>query len=105
MFSVHCVALQVLGGLVHCKFVSPTEFPALISGFQATVANSKAVKVSGPTGLASRHGAVLGLCSFVTAFPHTVPPFLPRLLTRLGTLLHDTQPIPGKYFLFHFIVC
>merc|ERR1712226_1451285 len=45
--------------------------------------------------ISSRHGAVLGLCSFVTAFPHTVPSLLPELLVYLGSLLHDQQPIPA----------
>ena len=42
-----------------------------------------------------RHGAVLGLCSVVTAFPHTVPASVPPLLVYLGQFLHDRQPIPG----------
>ena len=42
-----------------------------------------------------RHGAVLGLSSFVTAFPHTVPSYVPDLLLYLGRFLHDKQPIPG----------
>jgi len=42
-----------------------------------------------------RHGAVLGLCAFVTAFPHTVPDFVPTLLGFLGDHLHDKQPIPA----------
>ena len=46
--------------------------------------------------MALRHGAILGLCAFVTAFPHSVPDFVPPLLVYLGSLLHDQQPIPGK---------
>ena len=34
---------------------------------------------------------MLGLCAFVTAFPHTVPDFVPPLLVYLG----DKQPTPA----------
>jgi proteasome activator subunit 4 len=41
------------------------------------------------------HGAVLGLCAFVAAFPHQVPDFLPELLLYLGTFISARQPVSG----------
>ena len=84
---------------MHCQFLSPPQYPGIISEFQSTLAQHSSKKISANTRqqLTVRHGAVLGLCAFVTAFPHTVPDFVPPLLVYLGDLLHDKQPIPGTY--------
>jgi len=86
--EVRVKAAQVLGGLVHCQFIRLPQFSDIIRKFQVSL-QDKNQQVQ------ERHGAVLGLCSFVTAFPHTVPTFLPSLLVYLGHLLHDKQPIPA----------
>ena len=81
--------MKVLGGMIHCQFVSPEEIEGIIGNFQRTLRPEDGGQ------LVTRHGAVLGLCSVVTAFPHTVPPLVPPLLVYLGRFLHDKQPIPG----------
>ena len=81
--------MEVLGGMIHCQFVSPEEIEGIIDNFQSTLRPEDGGQ------LVTRHGAVLGLCSVVTAFPHTVPPLVPPLLVYLGRFLHDKQPIPG----------
>merc|ERR1712050_641271 len=72
--------------------VSPGENQRIIEQFRLTL------EAEGSDHLQSvshRHGAVLGLCSVVTAFPHTVPASVPPLLVYLGKFLHDRQPIPA----------
>jgi len=91
--EVRVKAAQVLGGLVHCQFLSPPQYPSIISQFQSTLAQHTCPSTRQQ--LTVRHGAVLGLCAFVTAFPHTVPDFVPALLVYLGDLLHAKQPIPA----------
>jgi len=96
--EVRVKAAQVFGGLVHCQFISPTLNEKIIHKFKNIL-----MSVSGESSDAfekrqkinTRHGAVLGLCAFITAFPHSVPVFAPSLLVYLGTLLHDKQPIPA----------
>ena len=81
--------------MIHCQFVSPGENQGIIEQFQLTL--EAETEAEDPRQLVShRHGAVLGLCSVVTAFPHTVPASVPPLLVYLGQFLHDRQPIPGK---------
>ena len=130
--EVRVKAAQVLGGMVHCQFLKPDSFPVIISDFKLSLSktscttspsSSRSLSPSSSSSpspkssqspsrmlVSARHGAVLGLCSFVTAFPHTVPGFvfqivphnnpphnrlLPDLLVFLGGLLHDKQPIPA----------
>ena len=76
--------------MIHCQFVLPRETAEIIGKFQRTL------EVEDRGQLVTRHGAVLGLCSVVTAFPHTVPALVPPLLLDLGRFLHDRQPIPGE---------
>ena len=81
--------------MIHCEFISPASYSDLVKQQRATLDH-----VSRDTGGAGhvvthRHGAVLGLCAFVNAFPHTVPSIVPPLLLYLGTFLHDQQPIPA----------
>jgi len=95
--EVRVKAAQVLGGLVHCQFLNPPQYPGIITNFQKTLKLhcNKKQSVNTRQQMTLRHGAVLGLCAFVTAFPHTVPDFVPALLVYLGDLLHDKQPIPA----------
>ena len=77
--------------------MSPGENQGIIEQFQLTLEAEAEAETEDPRQLVShRHGAVLGLCSVVTAFPHTVPASVPPLLVYLGKFLHDRQPIPGK---------
>ena len=79
--------------MIHCQFVSPGENQRIIEQFQLTL---EAEVEDHRQSVSHRHGAVLGLCSVVTAFPHTVPASVPPLLVYLGKFLHDRQPIPGE---------
>ena len=85
--------------MIHCQFVSAGENKRIIEQFQLSLETEtgEESRGTGPRQLVShRHGAVLGLCSVVTAFPHTVPASVPPLLVYLGKFLHDRQPIPGQ---------
>jgi len=95
--EVRVKAAQVLGGLVHCQFLVSPEYPQIISQFQKILLlnSSRKENAKSRQQMALRHGAILGLCAFVTAFPHSVPDFVPPLLVYLGSLLHDQQPIPA----------
>jgi len=44
--------------------------------------------------LCIRHGGVIGLCAFVSAFPYDIPDYVPDLLSLLGSHLNDYHPIP-----------
>lgn len=41
-----------------------------------------------------RHGGVLGLCAFISAYPYDIPDFVPDVFEHLGAHLNDPQPIP-----------
>ena len=85
--------------MIHCQFVSPGENQRIIEQFQLTLEAEAEDHSKGSDhrqSVSHRHGAVLGLCSVVTAFPHTVPASVPPLLVYLGKFLHDRQPIPGE---------
>ena len=96
--EVRVKAAQVFGGMIHCQFIRSDSWPAMITTLKTTCDDH------GPDdGLKSpvmvtvrRHGAILGLCSFINAFPHTVPAIIPDLLLYLGRFLHCKQPIPGR---------
>jgi len=85
--EVRVKSSQVFGGMIHCQFIPPSQCPEIIVKFQ-----TRALDLGLPSTL--RHGAVLGLCSFVSAFPHAVPSLLPPLVCMLGRLLHCPAPIP-----------
>lgn len=40
-----------------------------------------------------RHPPILGLCSFVYAYPQTFPNWLPKVLVTLAGYLHDSAPV------------
>lgn len=56
--------------------------------------HKKAKSTPNPEEIVSKHSGVLGLCSFVNAFPYDVPEFVPDILMVLSDHLHDPQPIP-----------
>lgn len=41
-----------------------------------------------------RHAGVIGLCSFINAYPYTVPREVPPLFLEIGVHLNDPEPIP-----------
>ena len=77
--------------------VKSKEHVSVNSNEHVSVKSKKQVSVTTTNGhvVTNRHGAVLGLCSFINAFPHTVPSIIPSLLIYLGRFLHNNQPIPG----------
>ena len=74
--------------------------PCLQKSFYAKVGRSTKKKKSKktPEDIVAKHSAVLGLCSFVNAFPYDVPEFIPNVLMVLSDHLHDPQPIPVRYY-------
>ena len=40
-----------------------------------------------------RHAGIIGLCSFVNAYPYDVPEFVPDILMFLSEFIHEIQPI------------
>ena len=99
--EVRVKAAQVFGGMIHCQFIRSDSWPAMITTLKTTCDDNR--PDGGGAGPKSpvmvtvrRHGAILGLCSFINAFPHTVPAIIPDLLLYLGRFLHCKQPIPGE---------
>ncbi|XP_076047764.1 proteasome activator complex subunit 4-like isoform X2 [Oratosquilla oratoria] len=97
--EVRQIASEVLGGLIHCKFINADQ--TLLGEFKAKLDDGKKAKkrkrqiVLTPEKLMERHGAILGLCAYVSAFPYEVPDNLPEILLVLSDHLNDPQPIPG----------
>ena len=71
------------------------EFSRMMAGFRVTLSTVS-------EDLVARHGAVLGLCAFLAAFPHQVPDFLPELLLFLGRFINAGQPSAGFSFIINF---
>jgi proteasome activator subunit 4 len=100
----------VLGGLVHCGFITSEQRAKMTADF-ICAANKKLKKWKGAEGstpedkaawqnrhnqaLIKRHAGVLGLCSVVSACPYDIPDHLPEVLIVLGDHLHDPNPIPA----------
>ena len=76
--------------MIHCQFTPPSSCDPIIKQFQSTLESSHQ-----DNNIINKHGAVLGLCAFINAFPHTVPSIIPPLLLYLGKHLHDKQPVPA----------
>ena len=100
--EVRVKAAQVFGGMIHCQFIRSDSWPGMITRLKTTCDDTQpsggggAGRESPVMVTVRRHGAVLGLCSFINAFPHTVPAIIPDLLLYLGRFLHCKQPIPGE---------
>ena len=93
LFDIHNICpiscfVKVLSGLIHCQYIPSRQYAWHIANFKKMVSLSS-------NSLPVKHGSVLGLCSFVTAFPHDVPDFVPELLLYLGQLLNQKQPVSG----------
>jgi len=99
----------VLGGLVHCGFITAEQREAMTIKFTAAAnkrlkrwkdnGGGEEEKVEWQTkynmSLIKRHAGVLGLCSVVSACPYDIPSHLPEVLMVLGDHLHDPHPIPA----------
>lgn len=107
---------KVLGGLLHCSFLPATDkllelfkrkcrTKVIKNSTRRAVANCTldASKSTNPilidardaeTSVRMRHGGVLGLCAFISAYPYDIPDFLPDVFENLGAHLNDPQPIP-----------
>ena len=97
-------ASKVLGGLVHCCFISEESASRLRSQFKTEVSKKLRKKPKGDEDVAAfqisqskavlrRHSGVLGLSAFVQSCPYDIPPHLPDILMILAEHLHDPQPI------------
>ncbi|KAL0269474.1 UNVERIFIED_CONTAM: hypothetical protein PYX00_007188 [Menopon gallinae] len=87
-------AAEVLGGLLHCDFISNTA--QLLEYFKkkadTKIKNSRA---KDGKSLRIRHSGILGLCSFINSSPYDVPDCVPEIFFILGNHLNDPQPIPS----------
>ncbi|XP_011068182.1 PREDICTED: proteasome activator complex subunit 4B-like [Acromyrmex echinatior] len=94
-------ASQVLGGLLHCTFI--TDHEQLLEEFKRKARtrlqkknnsiNSDALGNKNDA-MRIRHGGVLGLCAFIHAHPYDVPKYVPSVFEHLGLHMNDPQPIP-----------
>jgi len=97
---------KVLGGLLHCGFVSAHQRETLEAEFLADINKKLPKKMKEGADKAEwqakltnavvrRHSGVVGICAVVSSCPYDIPPYLPPLLMVLGDRLHDPQPIPA----------
>ncbi|RWS09927.1 proteasome activator complex subunit 4-like isoform X1 [Dinothrombium tinctorium] len=63
------------------------------SEIQIEKIQSNSGTINNPKQLISKHFGILGLCSFVNAFPFDVPDFIPDILIYLSKHLHSPQPL------------
>ena len=95
----------VLSGLLHCQFVGEDKRKELMESFRKRAStklkkakdsadDSESAAAKAAQRVRKRHSGVIGLCSFVNAFPYDVPAFVPDVLMHLSAHLHDPQPIP-----------
>jgi len=97
---------KVLGGMLHCSFISKEVSSKLMAQFKLEV--SKKIKkkpkenedvslfqVNQCKAILVRHSGVLGLSAFVSSSPYDIPEHLPDILMTLADHLHDPQPIPA----------
>ncbi|XP_012271997.1 proteasome activator complex subunit 4 isoform X2 [Orussus abietinus] len=96
---------QVLGGLLHCTFI--TDHESLLEQFKikaktrirkrrhGSVSYDEDDKIAEAKAIRVRHAGVLGLCSFIRAHPYDVPKYVPPVLEHLGLHLNDPLPIPA----------
>jgi proteasome activator subunit 4 len=97
---------KVLGGMLHCSFISADAASKLMDKFKLEV--SKKIKkkpkenedpnlfqANQSKAILVRHSGVLGLSAFVSSSPYDIPEHLPATLMVLADHLHDPQPIPA----------
>jgi len=99
-------ASKVLGGLIHCKFISQESAMKMLEIFKVEAKKKirKKMKenedpaefqVNQSKSVLRRHSAVLGLSAFVHSCPYDIPAHLPDILMILADHLHDPQPVPA----------
>eukprot|EP00092_Neocalanus_flemingeri_P031411 GFUD01034116.1.p1 GENE.GFUD01034116.1~~GFUD01034116.1.p1 ORF type:complete len:1998 (+),score=527.07 GFUD01034116.1:71-6064(+) len=97
---------KVLGGMLHCSFISEEVASKLLDQFKLEVSRKikKKPKLNEDASLFQenkskailmRHSGVLGLSAFVLSCPYDIPPHLPDILMLLADHLHGPQPIPA----------
>jgi len=97
---------KVLGGLLHCSFISTSDSAKLLDQFTKEIAKKIRKKPKSDEDPADfqakqtraillRHAGVLGLSSFVVSCPYEIPESLPPTLMLLADHLHDPVPIPA----------
>lgn len=95
-------ASQVLGGLLHCTFITDQE--KLLEEFKrkaktplqkknSSINQDALINIKNDA-IRIRHGGVLGLCAFIHAHPYDVPKYVPPVFEHLGLHMNDPQPIP-----------
>ncbi|CAB4058930.1 PSME4 [Lepeophtheirus salmonis] len=107
--QVRSKAAKILCGLLHSKFLGDEAFTRLLKLFRSKIRlcmtrdnrkskfskkKSLTPNLSTKEKLAEFHSGILGLCSFVEAYPYEVPEFVPDILIELETHLHDPTPVP-----------
>ncbi|XP_012536547.2 proteasome activator complex subunit 4B isoform X1 [Monomorium pharaonis] len=95
-------ANQVLGGLLHCTFI--TDQNKLLEEFKRKAKtrlqkknnsiNHDPLENNKNDAIRIRHGGVLGLCAFIQAHPYDVPKYVPSIFEHLSPHMNDPQPIP-----------
>nr|XP_033324313.1 proteasome activator complex subunit 4A-like [Megalopta genalis] len=95
---------QCLSGLLHCTFIPNQE--KLLEEFKKKAKTKlykkdnlnqqketarKELKIDA---IRIRHGAILGLCSFIQAHPYDIPDYVPSIFEFLSPFMNDPQPIP-----------
>jgi proteasome activator subunit 4 len=106
--TVRQKAGKILGGLLHSGFIDQTEITGLLKDLRTRIrpkmlrAGRRFKKVptketddNSKDKIVLHHSGILGLCSFVEAFPYDVPSFVPPILMELSTHLNDAQPTPA----------
>ena len=99
-------ASKVLGGLIHCSFISHESSLKLLEQFKQEVSKKIRKKQKENEDIATfqsiqtkavlrRHAGVLGLSAFVHSCPYDIPGHLPDILMILADHLHDPQPVPA----------
>lgn len=97
---------KVLGGLIHCSFISASDSAKLLDQFTKEISKKIRKKPKSDEdplefqakqnkSILLRHAGVLGLSSFVVACPYEIPESLPPILMLLADHLHDPVPIPA----------
>jgi len=97
---------KVLGGMLHCCFISEDVSLDLMAKFKLEVSKKirkkrkeneelSVFQANQCKAVLRRHSGVLGLSAFVSSSPYDIPEHLPPILMILADHLHDPQPIPA----------
>lgn len=125
ILEVRIKTAQVLGGLLHCSFLPATD--KLLDLFKQkcrtkvmknsarrmlngnadaaeSTSNGITIETQEAESMRTRHMGVLGLCSFISAYPYDMPDFIPDIFEHLGAHLNDPQPIPVSSVAFLYLL-